>query len=152
MHGNVMFRGPRVKMGVYAGTPTQVVPHNTTGRADYFGPLVRVAGTCYVAVVLLVILRVVCAPVTLCHHTAEKAACSCSWSHAFACARPWRMRTAPPHAVEMPAPLCCHSRPCGDMPLAPGRSTARRATATPPRAAARCWCPVSLSLTSSASG
>eukprot|EP00775_Hariotina_reticulata_P002698 gene2698-2998_t len=32
-------RGPRVKMGVYCGTPTQVIPHNTTGRADYFGPL-----------------------------------------------------------------------------------------------------------------
>lgn len=40
MHGNVMFRGPRVKMGVYSGTPTRVIPHTTTGRADYFGPLV----------------------------------------------------------------------------------------------------------------
>jgi hypothetical protein len=40
LHGNVVFRGPRVKMGVYSGAPTQVIPHNTTGRADYFGPLV----------------------------------------------------------------------------------------------------------------
>lgn len=40
MHGNVMFSGPRVKMGVYAGGPTRVMPHTTTGRADYFGPLV----------------------------------------------------------------------------------------------------------------
>jgi hypothetical protein len=40
MHGNLMFRGPRVKMGIYCGTPTRVIPHTTTGRADYFGPVV----------------------------------------------------------------------------------------------------------------
>jgi hypothetical protein len=43
MHGNVMFRGPRVKMGIYCGTPTRVIPHTTTGRADYFGPVVGAA-------------------------------------------------------------------------------------------------------------
>eukprot|EP00882_Tetradesmus_deserticola_P025795 GHRQ01028364.1.p1 GENE.GHRQ01028364.1~~GHRQ01028364.1.p1 ORF type:complete len:205 (+),score=78.57 GHRQ01028364.1:86-700(+) len=40
MHGNVMFCGPRVKMGIYSGPPTRVIPHTTTGRADYFGPVV----------------------------------------------------------------------------------------------------------------
>lgn len=33
-------QGPRVKMGVYSGMPTRVMPHTTTGRADYFGPMV----------------------------------------------------------------------------------------------------------------
>jgi len=37
VHGRVVFRGPRVKMGIYSGLPTRVVPHTTTGRADYFG-------------------------------------------------------------------------------------------------------------------
>ncbi|KAK9818038.1 hypothetical protein WJX72_006076 [[Myrmecia] bisecta] len=37
----LLFRGPKAKMGVYEGTPTRVVPHTTTGRADYFGPLVN---------------------------------------------------------------------------------------------------------------
>jgi hypothetical protein len=41
MHGNVVFRGPRVKMGIYSGVPTRVLPHSTSGRADYFGPLVN---------------------------------------------------------------------------------------------------------------
>jgi hypothetical protein len=46
-HGNVVFRGPRVKMGLYRGVPARVVPHNT-GRADYFGPLVnRAARFCH---------------------------------------------------------------------------------------------------------
>ena len=50
MHGNVVFRGPKVKMGIYAGVPTRVVPHTTTGRADYFGPLVnRAARYCHAA-------------------------------------------------------------------------------------------------------
>ncbi len=35
--GAVLFRGPRVKAGVYQGVPTRVGPHSTTGRADYFG-------------------------------------------------------------------------------------------------------------------
>ena len=39
--GNVVFRGPRVKMGLYRGAPTRVMPHSRTGRADYFGPLVN---------------------------------------------------------------------------------------------------------------
>jgi hypothetical protein len=25
---------------IYCGTPTRVIPHTTTGRADYFGPVV----------------------------------------------------------------------------------------------------------------
>jgi hypothetical protein len=37
----VCVQGPRVKMGMYSGTPTRVMPHTTTGRADYFGPMVR---------------------------------------------------------------------------------------------------------------
>lgn len=50
MHGNVVFRGPRVKMGIYAGVPSRVVPHTTTGRADYFGPVVnRAARYCHAA-------------------------------------------------------------------------------------------------------
>ena len=50
MHGNVVFRGPKVKMGIYSGVPTRVLPHNTTGRADYFGPLVnRAARYCHAA-------------------------------------------------------------------------------------------------------
>ncbi|KAG1674923.1 hypothetical protein FOA52_014716 [Chlamydomonas sp. UWO 241] len=48
--GNVMFIGPRVKMGVYQGVPTKVVAHSTSGRADYFGPLVnRAARFCHSA-------------------------------------------------------------------------------------------------------
>ena len=37
----MLFHGPRVRMGVYEGVPTRVCPHTTTGRADYFGPLVN---------------------------------------------------------------------------------------------------------------
>ena len=35
--------GPRIKMGLYSGVPIKVVPHTTTGRADYFGTLVRIS-------------------------------------------------------------------------------------------------------------
>jgi class 3 adenylate cyclase len=50
MHGSMVFRGPKVKMGIYGGVPTRVLPHNTTGRADYFGPLVnRSARLCHAA-------------------------------------------------------------------------------------------------------
>eukprot|EP00798_Chlamydomonas_sp_ICE-L_P019469 gene19469-26129_t len=38
-----LFSGPCVNMGVYTGVPTKVTPHSTTGRADYFGPLVNKA-------------------------------------------------------------------------------------------------------------
>jgi class 3 adenylate cyclase len=44
------FRGPRVRVGLYRGVPTRVVPHTTTGRADYFGCLVnRAARNCHTA-------------------------------------------------------------------------------------------------------
>ena len=36
-----LFQGPRVKMGIYEGFPTRVCPHTTSGRADYFGPVVN---------------------------------------------------------------------------------------------------------------
>lgn len=38
---DLVFVGPRVKMGIYEGVPTRVAPHTTTGSADYFGPLVN---------------------------------------------------------------------------------------------------------------
>ena len=44
VHGpanEVLFLGPRVKMGIYEGRPTRICPHTTTGRADYFGPFVN---------------------------------------------------------------------------------------------------------------
>lgn len=45
-----VLQGPRVKMGMYSGTPTRVMPHTTTGRADYFGPMVnRAARYCHAA-------------------------------------------------------------------------------------------------------
>ncbi|KXZ51008.1 hypothetical protein GPECTOR_14g25 [Gonium pectorale] len=48
--GAVLFRGPRVKAGMYAGVPTRVGPHPTTGRADYHGPCVnRAARFCHAA-------------------------------------------------------------------------------------------------------
>lgn len=34
-------RGLRAKVGIYQGVPLSVVPHATTGRADYFGTLVN---------------------------------------------------------------------------------------------------------------
>lgn len=39
--GSLLFRGPRVKTGVYKGHPRSITPHSTTGRADYWGPLVN---------------------------------------------------------------------------------------------------------------
>ena len=40
-NSELLFSGVRVKMGVYEGVPTKLMPHTTTGRADYFGPLVN---------------------------------------------------------------------------------------------------------------
>jgi len=37
----VLFLGPRVKMGIYEGRPNRICPHTTTGRVDYFGPFVN---------------------------------------------------------------------------------------------------------------
>ena len=37
--GQLLWRGPRVKMGLFEGSPTAVVPHPASGRADYFGTL-----------------------------------------------------------------------------------------------------------------
>jgi class 3 adenylate cyclase len=51
-HGcsTLQFRGPRVRVGLYRGVPTRVVPHTTTGRADYFGCSVnRAARYCHTA-------------------------------------------------------------------------------------------------------
>eukprot|EP01025_Chloroclados_australasicus_P000524 TRINITY_DN10251_c1_g1_i12.p1 TRINITY_DN10251_c1_g1~~TRINITY_DN10251_c1_g1_i12.p1 ORF type:complete len:527 (-),score=50.69 TRINITY_DN10251_c1_g1_i12:1008-2588(-) len=46
--GTLLFNGPRLKVGLYEGIPTQIMPHTTTGRADYFGPLVnRAARFCH---------------------------------------------------------------------------------------------------------
>eukprot|EP00891_Asterochloris_glomerata_P005056 jgi/Astpho2/5056/fgenesh1_pg.00071_%23_35_t len=39
--GQLVFLGPRVKMGIYQGTPDRVTPHTTAGRADYFGTFVN---------------------------------------------------------------------------------------------------------------
>ena len=39
--GRLIWYGPRVRMGIFEGTPTTVMPHTTSGRADYFGPLVN---------------------------------------------------------------------------------------------------------------
>ena len=39
--GSMLFRGPRVKTGIYQSTPRDVCPHSTTGRADYWGELVN---------------------------------------------------------------------------------------------------------------
>ena len=41
----ILWYGPRVRMGIYEGEPTRVVPHSTSGRADYFGPLVNRCAT-----------------------------------------------------------------------------------------------------------
>ena len=37
----VVWCGPRVRMGICQGQPASVSPHVTSGRADYFGPLVN---------------------------------------------------------------------------------------------------------------
>ena len=45
MDADVMiWNGPRVRMGVCEGEPASVSPHITSGRADYFGPLVNRCG------------------------------------------------------------------------------------------------------------
>lgn len=41
--GKLMFKGPRVCMGIYRSQPTRIMPHANTGRADYFGPVVNFA-------------------------------------------------------------------------------------------------------------
>lgn len=37
----VVWVGPRARMGICEAIPNRVVPHTTSGRADYFGPLVN---------------------------------------------------------------------------------------------------------------
>lgn len=37
----LLFVGPRVRMGMYEGTPVRIQPHTSSGRADYFGVLVN---------------------------------------------------------------------------------------------------------------
>lgn len=39
--GLLIWYGPRIRMGMCEGTPTSIMPHQTSGRADYFGPLVN---------------------------------------------------------------------------------------------------------------
>ncbi|PNW77776.1 hypothetical protein CHLRE_10g451250v5 [Chlamydomonas reinhardtii] len=39
--GQPLLRGFRAKVGIFTGVPLSVVPHATTGRADYFGALVN---------------------------------------------------------------------------------------------------------------
>ena len=39
MQGQLLWRGPRVRMGMFEGQPVAVVPHPASGRADYFGTL-----------------------------------------------------------------------------------------------------------------
>ena len=38
---NLIWNGPKIRMGMYEGEPTRVIPHTTSGRADYFGPFVN---------------------------------------------------------------------------------------------------------------
>ncbi|KAK9861409.1 hypothetical protein WJX84_009398 [Apatococcus fuscideae] len=46
----LLFVGPRVRMGMYEGTPVRIQPHTSSGRADYFGVLVnRAARFCHAA-------------------------------------------------------------------------------------------------------
>ena len=40
-NNDILWYGPRVRMGMYEGEPTRIVPHTTSGRADYFGPLLN---------------------------------------------------------------------------------------------------------------
>ena len=37
----VIWHGPRICMGICEGEPSLVCPHSTSGRADYFGPVVN---------------------------------------------------------------------------------------------------------------
>lgn len=39
-----VWNGPRVRMGICEGSPASVSPHTTSGRADYFGPVVNRCG------------------------------------------------------------------------------------------------------------
>ena len=39
----VIWFGPRVRMGIFDGEPVRVLPHATSGRADYFGWAVAAA-------------------------------------------------------------------------------------------------------------
>lgn len=39
--GVMLFRGLRARVGIYQGEVSRVIPHRSTGRADYFGPLVN---------------------------------------------------------------------------------------------------------------
>ena len=46
----ILFAGPRVRIGMYEDKPTRVVPHVTSGRADVFGAVVnRAARYCHAA-------------------------------------------------------------------------------------------------------
>ncbi|CAG9462765.1 unnamed protein product [Pedinophyceae sp. YPF-701] len=48
--GRVLLSGLSLRVGIYEGLPTQVIPHPKTGRADYFGPFInRAARLCYSA-------------------------------------------------------------------------------------------------------
>lgn len=40
-HSLVIWNGPRICMGICDGEPSLVCPHSTSGRADYFGPVVN---------------------------------------------------------------------------------------------------------------
>lgn len=39
--GEIIWRGPRVRIGLCQDKPQTVVPHSTSGRADYFGSAVN---------------------------------------------------------------------------------------------------------------
>mmetsp|Transcript_12468 Transcript_12468/g.31404 ORF Transcript_12468/g.31404 Transcript_12468/m.31404 type:complete len:686 (-) Transcript_12468:107-2164(-) len=43
MENNVTFNGPRLKVGIAAGEVIKKIPNPSTGRADYFGPLLNQA-------------------------------------------------------------------------------------------------------------
>ena len=40
-NSQVVWFGPRVRMGLFDGEPVRVLPHATSGRADYFGPVIN---------------------------------------------------------------------------------------------------------------
>ena len=41
MQGQLLWRGPHVRMGVCEGQPTLVAPSLSSGRAEYFGPMMN---------------------------------------------------------------------------------------------------------------
>lgn len=43
-HEGFIWRGPRVRMGICQDLPQAIMPHSTSGRADYFGGLVNRLG------------------------------------------------------------------------------------------------------------